>query len=366
MCNNPFYRFAVSEAVMKVLPPRYRKRVKNGGIFMDRKERDYFIERGVHPDCIVPIPCGKCFGCKNDYQAEWTTRAMCESTLHNSNLFVTLTYNDENINLTEIIHPLTGEIKNVGVVSKEDFTAFVKRLRGYVPPFRFLSCFEYGDTTKRPHCHFIGFGLELNDLTYFYSKDRFGKVSREPKIGSTNYYLSPLLSKVWGKGFVLVEEMTIENCSYVASYVNKKVSPKSVKLAQGSDKVLDRFCRQFDDYSKTIDNLVELGKIPSPCLHMSRMPGLGSGFIEDNLWHYYSYDRLPLIKGKKLPKNHIRFFDNLFIKKDLEFCLLALKKKRRKKNYVPYVFYGDNGVRERELREEKLRRAHERKKPRDL
>ena len=45
----------------------------------------------------MQVPCGKCIGCKADHALAWSIRCYQESTLHDQNSFITLTYNDENL-----------------------------------------------------------------------------------------------------------------------------------------------------------------------------------------------------------------------------------------------------------------------------
>ena len=45
----------------------------------------------------IYIPCGGCIGCRIDRSRQWALRCVHEASLHSTNSFITLTYNDENL-----------------------------------------------------------------------------------------------------------------------------------------------------------------------------------------------------------------------------------------------------------------------------
>lgn len=372
MCNKPLYRLVVNEVVRKYLSPRLLRRMKGDGIIMSFKEFETLVNvYSIPQNMFQTIPCGHCLGCKVDYQAQWTTRAMLEASLYKENYFVTLTYNDENLPVKPLLNPETGEYQEVGCLVKEHFSAFFKRLRsrledkGFDSP-RFLACGEYGDLGKRPHFHFLGFNFHVPDLTYYYSRTRAGDVHFEWRATSTPYYLSEMVANAWGKGFILITPLTLENCAYVCSYVNKQVTPSELRSYKDDEELKSKFKRQFYSYSHTIDNAIKLGEIPSPFLHMSRRRGLGYEKHKDIWYDYWAYNKLPLLNGKALPKRTLRYFDNIYKQRDLEFMLDNLKERRRKLYYKEYLQWSDFGQRERDLKEESLLKKQQRKKPRDL
>lgn len=375
MCNKPMYRLVIdNEAIEKRLPQRLKKRLVGGGIIMDFMEYTTLCNcYGLRQDNFQTIPCGSCFGCLQDYANMWTARALCESTLHKSNYFCTLTYNDYNLPTKELIHPLTGEVKTFGCLQKTDFQSFQKRFRSRLayeglPEFSCMYCGEYGDLGKRPHFHFLGFGLEFNDLQYFYSKDRSNNIYYEYRPDYTPYFLSKTLENAWGNGFVLVTPLTASSCSYVASYVNKQRTPKQIQLAQGSEEVLQAFNRQFDNYSLTVDNAVKLGYLPTPFIEFPRKKGLGKDFFDiERQWNYLQYKKYDNVFGKPLPKQSIRYFDNILKNSEIEFAFDIIQRYRKQKyGDKPYLQWSDYGQLERDKKEEILKRRFERRKPRDL
>ena len=48
-------------------------------------------------DLPVELPCGQCIGCRLEKQRQWAIRIVHEALLWDENMFITLTYNDENL-----------------------------------------------------------------------------------------------------------------------------------------------------------------------------------------------------------------------------------------------------------------------------
>lgn len=198
---------------------------------------------------FIEVPCGKCIGCRLAYSRMWADRCLAEATLHDSSFFVTLTYNDDFLPLSEYIDAEGTYHKSMTLV-KRDMQLFMKRLRKnykYDNKIRFFLAGEYGSSTARPHYHAILFGLNLDDLV-LYKKTPLG----------FNLYTSEFLNDCWQKkGYVIVAEVTWETCAYTARYILKKQT--------GS---LSHF---YDDYNI----------IPEFTL-MSRKPGIAKDFYTLN------------------------------------------------------------------------------------
>jgi len=139
----------------------------------------------------------------------WSVRMMHEASLNDDNCFITLTYDENNINSN-------------GSLDKSHVQKFLKRVRK-VFKFRYFICGEYGDENKRPHYHGIIFGLD------------FRKIKREQ-----------WLEKKWGLGFIQVGECNIATASYVCGYVAKKYKVEEHKYgkdiydASTGEKISDR------------------------------------------------------------------------------------------------------------------------------
>lgn len=173
----------------------------------------------------VQVPCGKCIECFQMQAEHWAKRVVLEGTLHEKNCVVTLTYDPEHL-------PVGGTL------CKRDVQLFLKRLREHIAPtkVRYFGCGEYGAHGMRPHYHLIIFGWCPDDLQFF-QKDKSGHVR--------SYYISPTISKLWQKGYCLID--------------------KSVDAYSG------RYCAKY---------MQKLNELPSgvdpPFMLMSRRPGIGA------------------------------------------------------------------------------------------
>lgn len=211
----------------------------------------------------IEIPCGKCIGCRLQQSREWATRIMLEAQDYDECWFVTLTYDDEHVPELEFAKDVdsdTGELLDSGkllTLCKRDLQLFNKRLRKHFSEdkIRFFACGEYGETTARPHYHSIYFGLHIKDLQFF-------KMSR---LGD-KYYISDTLTRLWGKGHVLLAQVTWESAAYVARYVTKKLTGDAAKF-------------WYDD----------IGLTP-PFTVMSRRPGIASNYFDNNAADLLKFD----------------------------------------------------------------------------
>lgn len=145
------------------------------------------------------LPCGKCDGCRLERSRQWAIRCMHERQLHESNSFITLTYDDSHLPCNDSLY-------------HRDWQLFAKRLRKKYGPFRFFMCGEYGGLNGRPHFHACLFGVGFDDRVKF----------RESDCGS-DVFTSKSLDSVWSKGFASVGDVTFESAAYVARYTLKKV-----------------------------------------------------------------------------------------------------------------------------------------------
>lgn len=197
----------------------------------------------------VLIPCGRCVGCQLERARQWAMRAWHESKLYQENSFVTVTYNDDCI-------PENGSL----VLRHHQL--FMKRLRERLEfPIRFMMCGEYGETTGRPHYHYLLFGWYPTD----------GKLYAAPN--GNKVYTSRWLDDIWGFGDCKVGAVTFESAGYVARYTMKKLSDN--KLSQ-----------------------VYEGREPEFFL-MSRRPGIGRAWAEKYYMNWYQGD-YSIVNGHKV------------------------------------------------------------------
>lgn len=262
----------------------------DSGVHQIHKSASKFVRDSIN------IPCGSCIGCRLDYSRQWADRCLLELQYHEHSYFITLTYDDLNVPVSNFTDKETGEIGASYTLVKKDFQDFIKRLRKnykYDNNIRYFMCGEYGDTTRRPHYHCIIFGLKLDDLVLL----------KQSGLGF-NYYTSDFISKCWQhKGFILVTEVSWETCAYTARYVTKKLKGKA---------------------SVVYDNL---NIVPEFTL-MSRKPGIGKEYYEDNKEKLYKYDYVSV--GSENGSRRIRpsrYFDKLFdIDNPLELEKIKVKR----------------------------------------
>lgn len=233
-CYHPFEAWPTDE-----LSANGKRLYKIGGRYDEYSKR-------LHPGAI-PIPCGRCIGCRLDYSRRWADRMMLELKSRGSGVFVTLTYNNDFVPFLE--DPETGEFQCL-TLEKRDVQLFLKRLRKYFSgrKITFYAAGEYGKSF-RPHYHLILFGISLGDFPdrYQVGKNELGQV----------YYSSPTFEKIWKSGFVVLSDVNWKTCAYVSRYVQKKVYSSSSVLTE------------------------LFGAAPEFSL-MSRNPGLGYQYLLDH------------------------------------------------------------------------------------
>lgn len=216
------------------------------------------ISEGVE---VFPIPCHQCIGCRLDNAREWATKMMCEKTLHDDSIFLTLTYDDEHLPDDGSLHP-------------DHLSKFIKNLRRQIEyhygdkKIRFYGCGEYGDNYNRPHYHVVIFGWKPPDGQRFNDK----------------LYTSKFIEKIWKNGWCPYGNVTFESCAYVARYVTKKITGKLSEFYY--DGIEPEFAR------------------------MSRRPGIGRDFWEKYQSQMIRDDYLVIRDGVKVPLP--RYFNKIF------------------------------------------------------
>jgi len=230
----------------------------------------------------MDLPCGQCVGCRLERSRQWAVRCMHEAQLHESNLFLTLTYSDENL-------PPHGGL------FYRDFQLFMKRLRKSQPSARFYMCGEYGDQFKRPHYHACLFGVDFLD-----------KVPHGKSPSGELLYRSPTLEKLWPLGHSSIGSVTFESAAYVARYVMKKVTGSLAETA----------------YKRVDPDTGEIHQVPPEFCRMSLKPGIGSKWLEKYQSDVYPADsvivnghhtRPPRYYDKQLKETNPQTFEHLTI-----------------------------------------------------
>lgn len=152
---------------------------------------------------VGSVPCGKCNECLRRRKNDWAFRLAWESKVAKTAVFITLTYNEN-----QVPYGTDGKIK-VRSLKREHLIRFHKSIRmaidryfndlGCEKPdyeFRYYSVGEYGTKTKRPHYHSIMFNVPDE------------VVKRIPTI--------------WGRGFTSVGTVTNDSINYTAKYLIDK------------------------------------------------------------------------------------------------------------------------------------------------
>ena len=199
-CTNPnLMRFRVDSETGSVVSS-----FVGNGSYMDPS---HYGTPYVDPEWYIPVPCRKCASCKCDYARDWSNRMILELQDHEHAMFLTLTYNDAHLPISE---------KGFPTLDKRDVQLFFKRLRKYLGDtrIRYYLAGEYGSQTHRPHYHAIIYGIGLDTFSDLVFRG-YNKLGHP-------YFTSPTLESIWANGFISFSSVTWRTCNYVSRYVLKK------------------------------------------------------------------------------------------------------------------------------------------------
>lgn len=258
----------------------------------------------------MQIACGQCIGCRIDKKLEWATRCMHETKMWEQNCFVNLTYEDEYL-------PEDGSLKH------RDFQLFMKRLRKEIEPIktRFFMCGEYGPTTDRPHYHSILFNYDFPDKKFWKNNEQGDPL-----------FTSEQLSETWSLGFCSLGAVTPQSASYVAGYVEKKMTGEAAERKYG---------KRCPEYGTA-----------------SNRPGIGKAFWENNISDIYP-DDFTLLGGKK--RSVPRYYDKLLEREEPE--IMEMIKETRKERNKDEAWEGERSSRRLKIREKCAKARTALKKP---
>ena len=226
------------------------------------------------------LPCGRCIGCRLEKAKSWAIRCVHESQMHENNVFLTLTYSDENL-------PAHASLK------KSDFQKFIRALRKKTKQkIRYYMCGEYGEPTEknnfvaRPHYHALLFGYEFLDA-------RFVNIRNGNRV-----YLSETLDKIWGHGTCEIGTVTFQSAGYVARYILKKQNGEPAKIHYAV----------IDEHGEIIAH-----RIPE-YTNMSLRPGIGKKWYEKYKSDIFPADICITPDGRTMPVP--TYYRNLLEKED--------------------------------------------------
>lgn len=203
------------------------------------------------------FPCRKCLPCRLNIAREKAIRAYHEAQMHEDNIFLTLTYDDEHLESPRLI--------------KQHIIDFNKDLRNHLGnspdhKIKIMYTGEYGEEKKRPHWHSLIFNYRPKDSEFKYSTKRGDRV-----------FTSATIEKIWNRGATEFGDVTLDSASYVARYAAKK-------LVHGKD--------QDHDYHP---------------IHQTPKSGLGKTWIEK--YHKQTFElgyvRLPNGSKAAIPRYYI-------------------------------------------------------------
>lgn len=256
----------------------------------------------------IELPCGQCIACRMRRASDWALRVMQESTLWDSNCFITLTYARDCL-------PAGGSLEH------RDFQLFMKRLRKQQKgkTIRFYMCGEYGPLNGRPHYHACIFN---ND----FRKDR--TLSGVSASGA-NYYDSQELRELWTHGKVSVQDLTLETAGYCARYIMKKALGKNSK----------------ESYDLVDAETGEITHRNPEYAAMSLKPGIGAEWFNKFHTDVYPVDYVIASGTKYRPP---KYYDKLFKRsKDLVFDQVEQERIEKGKLTAPDQTDERRAVRER-------------------
>lgn len=171
----------------------------------DRFGNIVYSSKKHHPE-LPPFQfdCRKCLPCRLNQAREKAVRCYHEAKMHEENIFLTLTYDNEHLESPRLIYP--------------HFQTFMKDLRYQISltSDKKISCMvtgEYGDKNKRPHWHALIFNYRPADSKHKYTSDRGDQV-----------FNSQTLGDIWGRGASEFGSLTLDSANYVARYAAKKLN----------------------------------------------------------------------------------------------------------------------------------------------
>lgn len=248
-------------------------------------------------DTIV-VPCGKCLACLKNKQSAMVVRCKREAEQRGSFAFMTLTYDDDHLPITQSLfgvyksdgkvfqehapefvstgyHPVEsftslfagieasskpryhsyflmddGEIEYhvrlTPSVCRQDVRSWLKQARIQykrdkgvpLPDFSYVAISEYGPRTCRPHYHLAFFGLKRDHLFYLLDRWKMGKVKQVRIVNQVNSDGS--------SGFLKASK-------YIGKYMSKgKFECESVKCGASER---PRVCQSIGLGTKDLDSI---------------------------------------------------------------------------------------------------------------
>lgn len=183
--------------------------------------------------------CGKCIFCRKKKSYELAIRCVLHASLYSQNSFLTLTYNEHNLDNNELNY---SDIQN-----------FKKRLRSHVSrnyngkKIEIFNVHEYG-RNGRKHWHLVVFGHDFSDKEYHSHKK------------NSYLYTSKTLEKLWPHGFSTTGSVTEASAMYQSQYMDKDIKNGNTNNSKKSKSNHSGIGRAY--FIKNYYQLLGLGFIP--------------------------------------------------------------------------------------------------------
>lgn len=183
-------------------------------------------------------PCGQCKPCRINRRRVWSHRIILESINHDSSVFATLTYDDENI-------------PEGGTLDPRALQLFLKRLRKVYDgtKIRYFAVGEYGSSSNRPHYHIALFGFPK----CLRGRTRQSRHKEGPLYRACCCHCEAV-KRIWGKGSIELASLEPASAAYIAGYTVKKMTAKDDERLNG----------RYPEFAR-----------------MSLRPGIGAWFMDD-------------------------------------------------------------------------------------
>lgn len=148
----------------------------------------------------------------------WSTRLTLESTAHQHNSFLTLTYRDD-----RLVYSIQARAPTL---IPDDLKNWLKRFRKAIEPsqIRFYAAGEYGDAKERPHYHVVVYGYQ----GCAYGRSRYSDGRTIDCCASCDR-----VRDTWQHGIIECQPLAPEHTRYIAGYVMKKMTSKHDRRLNG-------------------------------------------------------------------------------------------------------------------------------------
>jgi len=175
-------------------------------------------EKPISPSTVssrIAFPCGQCISCRISRRRVWAHRIQLESSLHDSSVFLTLTYDNDHLP-DEFYHPKRQRTYHPLSVVPDHHKKFMKDLRYDLDrPIRFFGVGEYGEVSQRPHYHYALFG---------YPRCDHGSPITNGVFHPCRCKSCLLISRNWNRGHIFNGNLQLDSANYIAGYVTKKLT----------------------------------------------------------------------------------------------------------------------------------------------